>query len=134
MLPSSCHPPHCTENIPYSLALRIIRICTDKDERDFRLKELMDMLLSRNYPKKLVQNNIDKALSVPRSEALKRVVRKNDADRVVFPVTYHPGLPSIPQIISKHHRTMINRDQKLKEVFKKPPINGGVQKATKHKK
>ena len=34
LLPSSCHPPHCTDNIPYSLALRIQRICTDAGERD----------------------------------------------------------------------------------------------------
>ena len=28
-LPSSCHPSHVTENIPYSLALRLKRICSD---------------------------------------------------------------------------------------------------------
>ena len=28
LLPTSCHPAHVTSNIPYSLALRIVRICT----------------------------------------------------------------------------------------------------------
>ena len=30
LLPSSCHPAHVTENIPFSLALRIVRICSEK--------------------------------------------------------------------------------------------------------
>ena len=31
LLPSSCHPKHCSKNIPYSLALRLRRICTDTE-------------------------------------------------------------------------------------------------------
>ena len=54
LLPSSCHPPHCTDNIPYSLALRIQRICTDAGERDQRMSELRDMLLSRGYKRRLI--------------------------------------------------------------------------------
>ena len=64
----------------------------------------------------------EKALSVPRAKALKRVVRTSDTNRVVFPVTYHPALPSVPAIIGKHHRTMINKDPGLKETFSKPPM------------
>ena len=28
LLPSSCHPPHCWKNIPYSVAFRLRRICS----------------------------------------------------------------------------------------------------------
>ena len=31
LLPTSCHPPHCSKNIPYSLALHIRRICSDDE-------------------------------------------------------------------------------------------------------
>ena len=54
LLPQSCHPPHCTQNIPYSLALRIVRICSDEKSRDARLNELKQMLLSRNYSKNII--------------------------------------------------------------------------------
>ena len=37
LLTSSCHPNHVTENIPYSLALRIVRICSRTEARDQRL-------------------------------------------------------------------------------------------------
>jgi hypothetical protein len=31
LLPSSCHPNHIFQNVPYSLALRILRICSTKE-------------------------------------------------------------------------------------------------------
>ena len=122
LLPSSCHPPHCTDNIPYSLALRIQRICSDAGERDQRMSELREMLLSRGYKRKLIDDNIEKALLVSRDEAIKRKVRIKDIDRVVFSVMYHPALPSIPRIIAKGYRAMVESDPRLKEVFKKPPM------------
>jgi hypothetical protein len=45
LLPSSCHPNHIFSNIPYSLALRILRICSTRENLDKRLTELGQMLL-----------------------------------------------------------------------------------------
>ena len=78
------------------------------------MSELRDMLLSRGYKRKLIDQNIDKALLIPREEAIKRVIRKKDVDRVVFSVMYHPALPSIPRIIAKGYRTMVESDPRLK--------------------
>ena len=122
LLPSSCHPPHCSANIPYSLALRIVRICTDTSERDQRLIELKDMLVARNYKKSIINAAIEKALKVPRSVAIKKVIRTPDPDKVVFVITYHPSLPSISKIVQKHYRTMIQSDPLMKETFPSPPI------------
>ena len=47
LLPSSCHPKSTTQAIPYSLSLRIVRICTKKENRYSRLKELKELLLAR---------------------------------------------------------------------------------------
>ena len=54
ILPTSCHPMNCTKNIPYSLSLRIVRICTKEDKRYQRLGELKELLLDRNYSPALV--------------------------------------------------------------------------------
>ena len=34
LLPSSCHPAHITENIPYSMAMRIVRFCAKEEDRE----------------------------------------------------------------------------------------------------
>ena len=40
LLPTSCHPPHCNNNIPYILALRIRRICFDDEAFEKRVSDL----------------------------------------------------------------------------------------------
>ena len=120
LLTSSCHPSSVTENIPYSLALRIVRICSKPEARDLRLEELKQLLLDRNYKLKIINAAISKAKNVSRSEALKRVVRP-PTNRPVFPVTHHPSLPSIPQIVNKHYRALI-QNPTMAETFKNAPM------------
>ena len=40
LLPTSCHPPHCSKNIQYSLAQRIRRICSDDETFEKRVSDL----------------------------------------------------------------------------------------------
>ena len=119
-MPSSCHPAHTFKSIPYSLALRLVRIVSDKTKLETRLSELKDMLLSRQYNKNIVVAAIEKAKLIPREKALERVVKEKN-NRVMFTVTYNPKLPSISKIIVKHWRTM-TRDKKLLNTFEQPPM------------
>ena len=77
LLPSSCHPKATTKAIPYSLSLRIIRICTKPQNRDKRLAELKELLLARNYPKEMIDRAINKARKIPRKMALMKVQKKD---------------------------------------------------------
>ena len=61
LLPSSCHVASVTNNIPYSLALRIVRICSETEARDQRLSELKNLLLDREYRPGVINSAIDKA-------------------------------------------------------------------------
>ena len=72
LLTSSCHPAHVTDNIPFSLALRIVRICTKSSDREKRFSELKTMLLARNYKNKIIDAAIERARNIPRAEALKK--------------------------------------------------------------
>ena len=121
LLTSSCHPAHTTQNIPFSLALRIVRICTLPEDREKQFLELSNLLLSREYKSGVIKNAIEKARVIPRSEAIKRMVRKKTNQRPVFVIYYDPRLPSIAKIVSRHWRTM-KQDPYLAEVFPLPPL------------
>ena len=121
LLPSSCHPAHITTNIPYSLAYRIVRICSTVELRDRRLDELKCFLLGRNYSPAVIEAALTKAKLVDRNTALKRVLKDKDQDRVVFALTFDPRLPSISSIIHRHWRSM-TLDPWMHEVFPAPPM------------
>ena len=121
LLTSSCHPALVTKKIPFSLALRIVRICSNSETRDNRHGELKQLLVSRGYRAGVVDNAIEKARTVPRQEALKKVEKEKQA-RPVFVVQYDPRLPSITSIARRHWRSMVSRDPKLQEVFPAPPL------------
>ena len=74
----------------------------------------------QTYKLNIINAAISKAKNVPRIEALKKVVRP-PTNRPVFPVTHHPALPSIPQIVNKHFRTM-TKNPHMAETFKNPPM------------
>ena len=59
-LPTSCHPPHCSKNIPYSLAPRIRRICSDDETFEKRSKDLSEQLKQRGYQKQVIDQAIKK--------------------------------------------------------------------------
>ena len=106
LLTSSCHPAHTTQNIPFSLALRIVRICSLPEDREKRFKELKELLLKRDYKSGVIDTAIQKARNISRPDALKKVVRVQDSQRPVFTVSFDPRLPSISKIVNRHWRTM----------------------------
>ena len=120
LLTSSCHPAHVTDNIPFSLAYRIIR---ESESRDTKLSELKELLISRNYRPSLVDAAIEKARNIPRYDAIRKSpVIEKQSSRPVLAITYDPRLPCIPQILKKHWRTMVTVDPHLAEIFPHPPL------------
>jgi hypothetical protein len=122
LLPSSCHNRNVTNSIPFSLSLRIVRICIDPDKRDQRLYELKSLLLERGYLESKIDASIDKARHIPRHKALKKVKQTNKQKGPVFVMTYDPRLPPIGTIQAKHWRSMTSKNKYLSEVFKRPPL------------
>ena len=120
LLPRSCHPGHIFTNIPYSLALRLVRICSERETLLTRCEELKQMLLSRNYNRNIIDSAIDRALKQDRLEVLKKVIKPKN-DRVIFAVTYHPALPSISKML-KTHWTSLVRNKEMLKYFPTPPM------------
>ena len=122
LLTSSCHALTCLRNVPFSLALRIVRICSKERQRDLRFEELKNLLLARGYSDRIIESALNRARLIPRKTALLRVFRNNSNKRSVFAVTYDPRLPSLPSAQAKHWRAMVSQDSYLAEVFPQPPL------------
>ncbi len=101
LLPQSCHPGHITQNIPFSMALRILRICSKNERFLLRLQQLKEHLKSRSYNDKILKKTFERVCKIDRREALKKVVSTKEK-KTVFSITYHPALPSISKIVNKH--------------------------------
>ena len=77
------------------------------------MEELEGMLRIRQYNGNIVKSAIKRAQEVGREEALKRVEKKKNKNRVTLAVKYHPALPSMSKIVQTHWRTMV-RERRLK--------------------
>ena len=83
LLPSSNHPSHITKNIPYSLAFRIMRNCSQEGRRRVRFQELTTKLLARGYRRRAVETSIEKVGQWDWEAMLERVEREDSSkDRV----------------------------------------------------
>ena len=111
---------HSKKSIAYSQALRISLLNSSSEKRDSDLEDLRSHLVIRGHPASEISNQIEKAKEIPRSKIIKEKPKKQN-NRVPFVATYNPGLPNLSGIIRKHYH-ILQRSEKLKEVFNEPPL------------
>ena len=70
----------------------------------------------------MVDAAINRARTIPRAQALKRVDKPRQPRRPVNVVTFDPRLPSIQNIHQKYWKGMTNKNPYLAEVFPEPPL------------
>ena len=85
-----------------------------------RAFELKEYLLNRGYKREEVQQQIDRATSVDRTETL-TMSENNNTDRVPLVVTYHPQLPCFGRILQNHLPTL-HISETMKEAVPNPPL------------
>ena len=70
LLYSSCHPLHTKKAIPFSLALRLRRICSTDATFHTRTAQLATYLLKRGYNRNFVNKQLRRAADIPRQLTL----------------------------------------------------------------
>ena len=68
--PSSCHPKHVFKAIPFGVATRLKRNCSDETFFAERTAEYKGYLLNQGYPSKLVNDQFAKASAFSRNDLL----------------------------------------------------------------
>ncbi len=89
---SSCHPSHVKRAIPYSVALRMRRLCSDDEDFRLALVEQAWALLGRGHSEAEVAVGFTRAVLKPREEALKRSKKKDTKNMVRLVTTFDPHI------------------------------------------
>ena len=101
LLSTSAHPKHTKQSIPYSLALRLRRICSEDETFKYRTRQLLEYLTKRGYKPKQTNKQIQKAAKKTRQDCLKTTKPRTN-HRTPFVVTYHPALPQLSTILKQN--------------------------------
>ena len=88
LLISSCQPQHTKRTIPYSLAFRLRRICSNHGNYILRANEIIDHLnTSRGYDETFLKSQIQWASDIPRTDTRKNKPRAQ-TETTPFVITY----------------------------------------------
>ena len=98
LLSSSYHPHHTKKAIPFSLALRIRRICSTDASFKLHTNELKTYLLARGYSNTFLDSQFLRTSNISRIDAL-NTNRHDSIKPIPFVVTYNPALPRISNIL-----------------------------------
>ena len=80
-------------------------------------------MISCQYKPKVIHDAFEKIKKINREDALKKVSKqKSNENNNILVTTYHPALPSVTNIVRKHHKVMIDENPRLKRCFPKPSI------------
>ena len=121
LLYSSCHPLHTQKAIPFSLALRLRRICSTDETFKIRTTELTTYLLKRGYKRDFVSKQIQRAANIPHIHTL-QPKQINKPERIPFLTTYNQSLPSIFNVIKKKHYNLLLSSDRCKNSFLNLPV------------
>ena len=106
--------------IPFSLALRLPRMCSNPDNYKLRPNELIDYLANRGYDKTFPKTQIQRAFDILRTDALTNKP-KTQTETTCFVSTYNPALPNLAHIIHKHSNVFYSSDR-CRNFFKNLPL------------
>ena len=120
LLPSSCHPRHCKESIPYSQALRLKRICSKDETYQTRMREMKQHFLQRGYNEQILESQFQKVAGLTRDETLHHHEREKET-RPVLVTTFDPRQPPLGQITKKHHH-ILHLSDKMRKAVPEPPL------------
>ena len=124
LLPSSDHPMRTTGNIVFSLAMRIVRICSKEEWKNRRMDELRIRCRERKFPVQVIEAAISRANLVTRDEAIKKVVKESEKERRHKMISTYDSRTekNIKRELVENWKVMIERDKVMGKVFQRPPM------------
>ena len=122
LLPTSDHPPHVHQHLPYGLAVRICGIVSEPPALNRRLEELADFLTCRGYPAALVRQQLAKARVKPRCELLQDAGIRKTSNRTPLVCTWDHRLPPLNTLVRLAF-PVLSSNERLSNVFELPLVS-----------
>ena len=99
------------------------KIRTAPNQLNSRLEDLVKDLKGRGYKEMKILPEIEKTLNMPRKEAMARVAKKSEKEKlIVLPIPFNPRLPDISPILRQFWQVAVERNPAIKTVLETPPI------------
>ena len=133
LIPSSGHPTHIFKNIPYGVAVRCKRICTEDSEFNKHAANLTKVLIERGYNGKFVESEFNRVRLMDRKCLLDKSDSELDQERETgsrcFPLVadFNPKLPNVGQVLNRY-KYILELEPGLKNVIKGENIFASFRK------
>ena len=109
---NSHHPQHVKDNIPFTLAKKIVMFCSNPEKETARLEELRGWLIECNYPKDVIKRGLHNAqLQGPAPPP------KATRDKLIFITTYSSNYTHDNTIQQINNLLRSPKTKKLDEIF-----------------
>ena len=134
IVPTSCHPTHQLENIPYSIAHKIYRVSSTQQDYETAKAEFTEHLSNRGYHMDLISNAFTKVEGKSRTDLLKgkvtdQVKETSPTDRLFPLVTdFNPALPNISKTLKKYEH-ILDLDSDASKIVNKSNIFASFRRA-----
>ena len=103
-LQSSSHPYHTKQSIPYSLALRLRRICSKDTFFLTRSKWVNNIIVRRSHKKIIVREQIIRAQLITRKKSQEEHISASETPEIIpFIITHNLALPNIQSVLRKNN-------------------------------
>ena len=109
----SHHPRHTKVALPYNLSRRICTIVFDDRLRTIRLEEMKESLLECNYPIKLINDSIEKALNTDRKLLMSPISETNDQrsnDSIALVTTFSSNFTNNDNLVKKLYNNLATNE------------------------
>jgi len=118
---SSCHPPSCKDNIPYSQFLRIKKICSNPKDYKENSSKYTSYFQNKGYPTHLINKMSKKADTITRDILLNPNIKDKEKNAITFPIIFNPINKNISQKILSNFK-VLQEDADVKDIFNTRPI------------
>ena len=118
---TSSHPYHQKASLPYGLALRIKRICSNQGDFKRHCEKLIIHLRKRGFKLGLIKEGIRKASQMKREDLLTPKEKSPTDERMIFSTTFNPMVPDLREKIHNLHH-ILHSTEKCKKLYPHPPL------------